>query len=473
MSGRKAFATLKFLGAARSVTGSCYLLEVSDRRIMVDCGYYQERDFKHRNWDPLPESPASIDAVLLTHAHLDHCGLLPKLVRDGFKGHIYCTGPSADIAKVIMRDSAKIQEEDAKYKARRHAKEGRKSPYPPVPVYKMEDAEAVEPLLRTIDFGQTVDLGNGVEAEFHIAGHILGSAMITVSTEVKGERRSVLFSGDVGRFGSPLVKDPTLGLEADYVICESTYGNREHEDAESIPGKLEKIINETVASGGNIIIPSFAVERTQEVLYRLSLLLREGRIPQLPTYVDSPMAIKVTEIFQKHTELFDADAAELLREGKHPCDFPGLQMSRTAQESKAINNLRDSAIIIAGSGMCTGGRIKHHLVRDISDPEHTVLFVGYQAVATLGRQILEGADEVRILGMPRPVAARIEKINGFSGHGDRNELLKWLKSLKREPKHVFLTHGEPRASEPFSELIGESLGWDRSIPDYLDEVELE
>jgi metallo-beta-lactamase family protein len=472
MSDRKPLGRLSFLGAARGVTGSSYLLEISGRRILIDCGFYQERKFRGRNWDPFPIPPASVDAVLLTHAHLDHCGLLPKLVRDGFKGPIYCTAPTADIAKVIMLDSAKIQEEDVAYKARRHAKEGRDSPRRLVPVYKIEDAEACLKLLKPIEFDAPLQLGNGVEAIYSVAGHILGSAMITVTADIDGTRRSVLFSGDVGRWDSPLVKNPTTGLEADYVICESTYGNREHEDAKSIPGKLADIINETNAAGGNIVIPSFAVERTQEVLYRLSNLLNEDRIPLLPTYLDSPMAIKVTEIFRKHSHLFDADAAEMLRAGNHPCDFPGLIMSRTATESKGINNLKNPTIIIAGSGMCTGGRIKHHLVRDIGSAENTILFVGYQAMGTLGRHILEGADEVRVLGKPRKVEARVEKINGFSGHGDRNELLRWLTSLSKAPKHVYLTHGEPDASESFAGLIGESLEWGVTIPDYLDEVTL-
>ena len=473
MSEQPSFAKLKFLGAARSVTGSSYLLEICELRILVDCGFYQEREFKSRNWEPFPIPPGSVDVVLLTHAHLDHCGLLPKLTRDGFKGPIYCTAPTADIAKIVMLDSAKIQEEDVSYKARRHAKEGRKSPRPLVPVYKIEDAEACLVQLKQIAFDETLQLGNGVEAVFNVAGHILGSAMITVSADIGGKRRSILFSGDVGRWDSPLVKNPTTGLAADYVVCESTYGNREHEDAESIPGKLEAIIKQTRAAGGNILIPSFAVERTQEVLYRLSNLLNADRIPLLPTYLDSPMAIRVTEVFQRHSELFDADARELLREGRHPCDFPGLKMSRTVAESKAINNIKGTAIIIAGSGMCTGGRIKHHLVRDISDEENTVLFVGYQARGTLGRHILEGNDEVRILGVPRKVKARVEKINGFSGHGDRNELLRWLSSLTKQPRHVYLTHGEPRASESFAGLIRESINWDVSIPDYLDEVGLE
>jgi len=465
--------SLKFLGAAQNVTGSSHLLEVDGLRLMVDCGFYQERQYKARNWEPFPQAPSSVDAVLLTHAHLDHCGLLPKFVREGFRGPIYCTEATADITRIVLKDSARIQEEDVAYKRKRHAREGRTGPHPLVPLYTQEDAEACFGAFHPVRFDQPVSVGKGVEAIFRVAGHILGSSTITVTATDGAETRSILFSGDVGRWDSPILKDPVQVEEADHVVCESTYGNRVHEDVETVPGKLENIIKETCKAGGNIVIPSFAVERTQEVLYRLGGLLSEKRIPALPVFVDSPMAIRVTEVFRNHTELFDAGASDRIREGNHPCDFPGLTMSRSVDESKAINEVKTPVIVIAGSGMCTGGRVKHHLVQNIDRPESTILFVGYQAHGTLGRIIIEGTKEVRIFGQERRVRARIAKINGFSGHADRNELLRWLSGLKTAPRQVFLTHGEPKSSQSFAELIRKEKGWRVSVPEYLDQQSLD
>lgn len=463
---------LQFLGAAGNVTGSSYLLEAGGKRLLIDCGLYQERDFRNRNWDPFPVDPASVDAVLLTHAHADHSGLLPKLVRDGFRGPIYCTAPTADITGIILRDSAKIQEEDIRQKAKRHEREGRTGAFPLEPFYTIEDAERAIRFLEVVREGPPLVLGDGVEVTFHVAGHILGSAMIQVRVKAGTESRTILFSGDIGRWGTPILKDPTCFEQADYVICESTYGNRLHESAESVPAKLERVINETRARGGNIIIPAFAVERTQEILYQLSGLLDAKRIPRLPTFVDSPMAMRVTEVFQRHRECFDAEMMELLRQGRHPCDFPGLTMTRTADESKSINRMQGSVIVMAGSGMCEGGRIKHHLINNISRAESTILFVGYQAVGTLGRVILERPAEVRILGQTYPVAARIAKINGFSGHADRDELLRWLGALKSPPRRLFLTHGEASVRDEFAQTVRGRFDWNVSTPGYLDAVDL-
>jgi len=464
---------LAFLGAAQNVTGSSYLLESDGSRILVDCGLYQERDLKPRNWDAFPVAPDSLDAVLLTHAHLDHCGLLPKLVREGFDGPIYCTPATADIARIVLLDSAKIQEEDAAYKKKRHKREGRTPPHPEQPLYTLEDVEACLPRLSPVEYEQTVRPAPGFEADFHDAGHILGSAMIRVASARNHERRTVIFSGDVGRWNTPILQDPTVFDEADYVLVESTYGNRLHKDRDGIPERLSRIVNETRKAGGNIVIPSFAVERAQELLYHLNELLDADRIPHLAVFLDSPMAVKVTEVFRNHLELFDEESRALIRRGGHPCDFPGLTMCRSVDESKAINRIRRTVIVIAGSGMCVGGRIKHHLVNNIERPESTVLFVGYQASGTLGRIILEGAEEVRILGRKHAVQARIEKLNGLSAHADRDELMRWLSGLKRAPRHVFVTHGEPESAAAFAATVEQQTGWKVTVPSYRDETVLE
>jgi len=461
---------LRFLGAARNVTGSCYYVEAKGARFIVDCGIYQERDLRYRNWEPFPFPPEGLDAVCLTHAHLDHCGLLPKLVRDGFHGRILCTAATADIARIVLMDSARIQEEDAAAKKRRHEREGRKGAHPEIPLYTVKDAESVFPFLAPVDYGHKVPLNDDVIATFHDAGHILGSSMITVQVNGNGAGNTILFSGDVGRRNSPILRDPATFDHADYVLVESTYGNRLHPSRETIPQELARIINETHQAGGNIVIPSFAVERTQELLYRLSGLLAEDRIPHLPVFVDSPMAVRVTEVFGRHQNLFDKETRTLLEQGRHPCDFPGLIMVRSTDESKIINHIRGTAIIIAGSGMCTGGRIKHHLINNISRPESTILFVGYQAMGTLGREILEGAESVRILGEDRPVKARVEKINGFSAHADREELLQWLAALKSPPRRLFVIHGEENAAGAFAEGVRERTGWDVSVAAYNEEA---
>jgi len=463
---------LSFLGAAQNVTGSSYLLDVDGLRVLVDCGFYQERDLKSRNWDPFPVPPESVDTVLLTHAHLDHCGLLPKLVRDGFKGSVYATPATADIATIIQLDSAKIQEEDAKFKRRRHEREGRKGPHDEVPLYTVKEAEAAITRLKTVEYEQPLELGPSAVATFYDAGHILGSSMIKVVVRQNGDERTIVFSGDVGRWDTPILRDPTTFSKADYVLVESTYGNRVHKDNAGIPEALAEVINETHKAGGNVVIPSFAVERAQELLYHLSGLLADKRIPRLPVFMDSPMAIRVTEVFKRHRDLFDGEALEMLHEGQHPCDFPGLAATRTADESKAIKDQGGTSVIIAGSGMCTGGRIKHHLISNISRPESCVLFIGYQAVGTLGRRVIEGAEEIRIHGKNRKVAARVTKINGFSAHADRDELMRWLTALQSPPRQVFITHGEQESTEAFAQTVKEKTGWDAHVATYKETVKL-
>ena len=460
---------LHFLGAAQNVTGSRYLIEANNVRFLVDCGLYQERKYLYRNWDPFPIPPNTLDAVLLTHAHLDHCGLLPKLVREGFRGRIVSTAATADITQIMLMDSAKIQEEDAEHKIKRHERERRKGPYPEVPLYTPADAKACCSLFSPVRYGEPVLIGNSVSATFHDAGHVLGSSMILVDISQNGEKRSVLFSGDVGCWNKPILRDPTLFNEADYVLIESTYGDRLHEDSESVTKQLAEVINSTVQARGNIVIPSFALERSQEVLYYMNKLLMERRIPHLMVFLDSPMAVGITDIFKKHPELYDSDMLELIRKGSSPFDFPGLTMVRETDQSKAINNITGSTMIIAGSGMCTGGRVKHHLVTNISRPECTILFVGYQAIGTLGRLIVDGARKVRILGKEYPIRAKMAQINGFSAHADRDELFQWLSSLKRPPKQIFVVHGEAETALQFADFLTERTGWNISAPEYGNE----
>ncbi len=464
---------LKFMGAAQNVTGSRYLLEANGHKILVDCGLYQERELRARNWEPFCVPPQTIDALLLTHAHIDHCGLLPKLVHEGFGGRVYCTAATTDIAEIMLLDSAKLQEEDAAYKKKRHQREGREGPYPEVPLYSTDDVTTSLPLFSPIPYGEAVVLGDGIEARFYDAGHVLGSSMIMVSVSDSGKDRTILFSGDIGRPNAPILRDPTTFAKADYVLMEATYGDRLHEKASTVANHLAEVVNSTLERGGNVIVPSFALERAQEVLYYLNKLLIDGRIPSIVVFLDSPMAARVTEVFERHPDLYDQEMSRLVRTNRSPFNLPGLKMVHTIDESKAINQIKGSAMIIAGSGMCTGGRVKHHLAANISRPQSTVMFVGYQAVGTLGRYIVEGAKEVRILGRDYPVRARVEQIQGFSAHADRDELLGWLSHLQSPPRRVFVSHGEPDSCSSFASLLRKQPGWEVSVPAYQDEVILD
>ncbi|MBR6371888.1 MAG: MBL fold metallo-hydrolase [Victivallales bacterium] len=460
---------LSFLGAAQNVTGSKYLLEANGKKLLIDCGMYQEHHLKDRNWEQCPVPADQIDAVLLTHAHLDHCGLLPRRVKEGFNGPVYSTEPTLEITRIVLLDCAKINEEDAQFKIKRHEKEGREGPHPVMPLYTSEEAEAVFPLFVSCEYNKPTPIGAGIEIEFFEVGHILGASSIRVHIKDGDEERQIIFSGDVGRWDMPILRDPALIGEADYIVCESTYGDRLHGAQKDIPAKLAEIINSTTERGGNIIIPSFAIERTQDILYYLAQLLKENAIPHLRIFVDSPMAVRVTDVFKKFPQLFDRETTQLLRSIR----MPGLTMVRTTADSKSINHISGTAIIIAGAGMCTGGRIKHHLMKNLPRQQSTIMFVGYQATGTLGRQIIEGAERVRVLGEEIPVKAKITSLSGFSAHGDQNELVRWLRTCTTRPRHLFVTHGEKDAAFAFAEHVRNELGWETTVPEYQQKVELD
>lgn len=463
---------IHFLGANRQVTGSRYVLEVGARRIMIDCGLFQERPYLDRNWSCCPVEPASIDAVVLTHVHIDHSGWLPRLVQQGFQGPIYATAPSVALARIMLLDAAKIQMEDAAYKKKRHAKEGRRGPHPEVPLYTDEDAEAAIKLFKPVGYRKPLNLGDGLQVTFVDAGHVLGSAVLLFDVARQEGDRRIVFSGDLGQMGKPLIRDPSFIDGGDYVVLESTYGDRNHDPMGPVADQLAEAIRRTVARGGKVVIPAFALERTQELLYHISGLVHNDAIPSVPVFVDSPMAADVTEVFQRFPDCLDEETWQRLADKQSPWQFEGLRFARTVDESKQINLVRQPCIIMSTSGMCTEGRIKHHLRATIEDDRNTIVFVGYQAQGTLGRRILDGEPVVRIHGQNYRVRAEVTQISGFSAHADQRGLLSWLAAFRQKPRKVFLTHGEETVSQTFSGLIQERLHWPVAIPNYLDQIDL-
>ena len=457
---------ITFLGANRNVTGSRYCLEACGKRIMIDCGMVQERDFLSRNWDACPIPAGSIDALVLTHAHIDHIGLVPKFVADGFRGRIFATRPTVALADVMLKDSAKIQAEDARYKRRRHRKEGRTGPHEIVPLYTDKDVEKAIELFRGVDYRVATEIVSGITVTWHDAGHILGSASLEIRVQEPDRERTILFSGDLGQHDKPLIHDPTYFRRADYVVMESTYGDRDHEAGGNIEEQLETIVNDTIKRGGNLIIPVFAVERAQEMMYFLSRLVHKNRIPDVPIFLDSPMAYDVTNIFRRFTSWLDDETVRAVECDEPPLHFPGLSMTRTVDESKSINHHKKPCIIMAPAGMCNAGRIKHHLRSNIRRPESTILFVGFQAEGTLGRRLLSGEKEVRIHGRQYSVDAKIQQVFGLSGHADRTGLLQWLNHFEQPPRKVFLTHGEESSALALKRSIQTRFGFDVSVPSY-------
>jgi len=463
---------LHFLGADRQVTGSKYLLEAAGLKILVDCGLFQERPYLDRNWEKFPVPPEEIDVLLLTHAHLDHSGFIPRLVKLGYSNRIKATAPTAALAKIVLLDTAHIQEEDVNLKRKRHAKEGRSGPNPEIPLYTSDEARVSFPLFENVAYLQPLPLNGQVTVRFHDAGHILGSSMLDIDVQEGGGQRRIIFSGDIGQWHKPLVHDPSVFESADFVIMESTYGDKVREAPEEIENRLARCVNETVARGGNIVIPVFAVERAQRLMFYIARLVRARKIPRLLVFLDSPMAVEATRVYMQYPEYMDEETAGLLRSNNHPFEFPGLKLFTTPEESKGINTIKGSCIIMAGSGMCTGGRIKHHLMHNIERPECTILFVGYQARHTLGRQIVEGDQEVRINGQRFQVKARIEKIEGISGHADKDDLLRWLGAFKKPPRRLFLTHGEEEVSLELAAFLEREKKWAVTVPRYKETVEL-
>ena len=445
---------LTFIGADHEVTGSCHCIEVGDKCILVDYGMEQGANvFENAK---LPVEEACVDYVLLTHAHVDHSGMLPLLYAKGFRGQVFTTEASADLCEIMLRDCAHIQAMEAEWKNRKSKRRADASLVEPV--YTMEDAEGLIQRIVPCRYDEIIDLCEGVKIRFTDVGHLLGSASIEVWLTEGNSTKKVVFSGDIGNKNQPLIKDPTYTKEADYVVMESTYGDRLHPEVKTnYVEELAKVIQETLDAGGNLVIPSFAVGRTQEILYFIRKIKADNLVTghgNFPVYVDSPMAVRATSIFQDNiSQCFDDSAMELVKQGINPISFPGLNLSITSEESKAINFEETPKVIISASGMCEAGRIRHHLKHNLWRPESTVLFVGYQAVGTLGRAIIEGAKEVRLFGEPIEVRAKIRQFNGLSGHADKNGLVEWITAFTEKPRKVFVVHGEDSVCTAFAECL--------------------
>lgn len=452
---------LKFLGGTGTVTGSKYLLTIDNQNILIDCGLFQGlKNLRLRNWSPPPIDPSQIDALLLTHAHLDHSGYIPLLVHRGYKGPIYCSSGTKDLAKILLPDSGYLQEEEARF-ANKH---GSSKHHPAMPLYTRDMAIASLKNFKEIEFNQQIQLTPNINVTFIPAGHILGASLIRIQVKEK----IILFSGDLGRSTDPIMNPPSIIEEADVLIVESTYGNRNHEPANPLE-QLEEIILETVNRGGKLIIPAFAVGRAQMILYYLSILQKNKKIPSIPIYLNSPMAINATKLYQEHASEHKLSPKE--------CEamFGIATFVQDVEESKRLNTLTGPAIIISASGMATGGRILHHLRAFAPDPKNTILLAGYQAPGTRGASIASGADHVRIFGEEVPIRAQVVQMHNLSAHADSTEIMTWLKHFKKAPKQIYITHGEPESSDALRRLIDETLeklGFKAIVPEYLESVSI-
>jgi len=459
-------ASLTFLGAAGTVTGSKHLLDLGDHRVLVDCGLFQGlKELRLRNWAALPFDAARIDAVVLTHAHLDHCGYLPRLVAQGFKGRIFCTPGTRELCTLVLPDSAHIQEEDART-ANRH---GYSRHTPALPLYTSLDAARTLTRLQPVGYNRPVPVVPGVDVEFINAGHLLGSAYARLHLGDK----TMLFGGDLGRYGRPVLPDPSPIEKADVLLVESTYGDRVHGPNED--AKLAAIIGDTAARGGKLIVPAFAIGRTEEVIYWIKRLEEQGRIPVLPVYIDSPMAAGALQFYRERVDELDPDLSQGNDGLKQVSIFATKRMTivETVEQSKAVMHSPASAIVIAASGMATGGRVLHHLAAGLPDSRNTVMFVGFQGAGTRGRLLVDGARQIKLLGQIVNVGAKIERLDSMSAHADASEILRWLQGFRQPPKMTFIVHGEPLAAEALEKKIQSELKWPTHIAKYLERVELD
>jgi metallo-beta-lactamase family protein len=466
-SAQDGAVVLHFLGGAGSVTGSRFLVETPRGRVLVDCGLYQGlRELRRRNWEPFPVDPASVDAVVLTHAHVDHCAYLPALVRNGFRGSVYATPGCVELARIVLPDSGRLQEEDAAYANRK----GYSKHATAEPLYTEEDAEATLSLLRTVPYGVPRSVAAGIDASFHPAGHILGSASVHLAFEGE-DSAGLLVSGDLGRPVHPLLEPPSPPVRADVVLVESTYGDREHEEPPAAE-RLAEVVRRTSDRGGVVVIPAFAVDRTEVVLHQLRRLSDEARVPHLPVYVDSPMALAALEVYRRAIAESWPEIRAEVRGERRPFDPGDLHEVRSVEGSKALRDVRGPAIIVSASGMATGGRVLHHLEQRLPDARHSVVLVGYQAVGTRGRRLLAGESALKMHGRYVPVRAEIVDLSGFSVHADRTEILAWLGQAPVAPSACFVVHGEPGASASLREAIVRELSWNAVVPSYLERVRL-
>jgi len=456
--------TIQFLGAAETVTGSRHLLTLNGAKVLVDCGLFQGgKELRSRNWLPFPINPKEIDALVVTHAHLDHIGYIPKLVRDGFEGPIYCTRATLGLARISLPDSGHLQEEDARH----HNRYGT-SHNPALPLYTEADARDCLRLFKPVKYDTFTEIPGGATFRFLPAGHILGSAFAEIYFE-NSER--ILTSGDLGRYDTPIIKDPTTIEYAEYLVVESTYGDRLHSHEPVLP-KLEELLNWAMANRSIVLVPSFSIGRTQELLYYLKQLEEQGKLPNIPIYVDSPMGLSATELYTNAVEERDEETQLKFNLHENPLEPKGLRMVRNPQESKQLNQARGPAFIIAESGMANGGRIVHHFIHHLGEPSTLVIFTGYQAEGTLGRMIIEGAKRVHILGQEVEVNARIDKLNALSAHADQAEIMQWLRGFKSPPRKTFIVHGEPPAQAAMRDKIVAELKWDVAIPHWKEQFEL-